>query len=102
LDKTFAGRAQQAKFTFQPEFSSQRVFGHFVNRDVVLGPVPRYLLNVPATAEASFVLQASPPRRYPQGTNINPEWTGQLDVNDELFDKRLKGHEVRCSELPAL
>jgi hypothetical protein len=101
LDKTFAGRVQQAKFTFQPEFSSQRVFGHFVSRDVVLGPVPRYLLNVPATAEASFVLQASPPRRYPQGKNINPQWAGQLDVNDELFDKSLKGHEVRCSQLSA-
>jgi hypothetical protein len=102
LDKTFAGRVQQAKFTFQPEFSSQRIFGHFVSRDVVLGPVPRYILNLPATADTSFVLQASPPRRYPQGKNINPQWAGKLNVNDELFDKSLKGHEVRCSQLSAL
>ncbi len=94
LDKTFAGRVHQASFTFQPEFSSRRVFGHFVCRDVVLGPVPRYLMNVPASAEKSFILQASPPRRYPEGKNINPEWACKLDVNDELFDKSLKGHEV--------
>jgi hypothetical protein len=95
LDKTFAGRVNQAKFTFQPEFSSQRVFGHFVSRDVVLGPVPRHLLNIPSTSEASFVLQASPPRRYPEGKNINPKWASKLDVNDDLFDESLKGHEVR-------
>jgi hypothetical protein len=94
MDKTFACRVHQAKFTFQPEFSSQRVFGHFVCRDVVLGPVPRHLLNVPSTAEKSFILQASPPRRYPEGKNINPQWSSKLDVNDELFDKSLKGHEV--------
>jgi hypothetical protein len=94
LDKTFACRVNQAKFTFQPEFSSQRVFGHFVSRDVVLGPVPRHLLNIPATADPSFKLQASPPRRYPEGKNINPQWANKLDVNDELFDKSLKGHEV--------
>ncbi len=102
LDKTFAGRVHQANFTFQPEFSSQRVFGHFVCRDVVLGAVPRYLLNVPSSAEKSFVLQASPPRRYPEGKNINPEWASKLDVNDELFDSSLKGHEVRHSCLPTL
>jgi hypothetical protein len=94
LDKAFAGRANQATFTFQPEFSSQRVFGHFVSRDVVLGPVPRHLLNIPASGEPSFILQASPPRRYPEGKNINPQWANKLDVDDELFDKSLKGHEV--------
>ena len=93
LDKSFSGRCSQAKFTFQPEFSSQRVFGHFVNRAVVLGPVPRHLLNVPATAERSFVLQASPPRRYPEGKNINPQWASKLDPLS-LFDGSLKGHEV--------
>jgi hypothetical protein len=100
LDKAFAGRVNQAKFTFQPEFSSQRVFGHYVSRDVVLGPVPRHLLNIPATAELSFRLQASPPRRYPEGKNINPQWANKLDVNDELFDKSLKGHEVRSHFAP--
>ena len=93
LDKSFSGRCNQAKFTFQPEFSSQRVFGHFVNRPVVLGPVPRTLLNIPATAEPSFVLQASPPRRYPEGKNINPQWAKKLDPQS-LFDESLKGHEV--------
>ena len=93
LDKSFSGRCNQAKFTFQPEFSSQRVFGHFVNRPVVLGPVPRTLLNIPATAEPSFVLQASPPRRYPEGKNINPRWAKKLDPQS-LFDESLKGHEV--------